>query len=225
MALTLRQNAGIAQWLVHWLAMPGMAVRFCLPAQGECNSDGRVSGLGKEPVTLPGMRVKDKVSATLYGGSTPPIHPILPFSIKVIIQDSGSWDTCSIRVTATMESKPGRVREPPAKRVGLYGLCFDYTALRKNTWRVNLAGSGNRLESELVRKGCVSNTLLSAKLRDGRVVYCAVPWGCGANPPDVRIVLSQPMDSELGGAQVRFESGTLFTGWGSGPPLSASMEG
>ena len=30
-------------------------------------------------------------------------------------------------------------------------------------WRVNLAGSGNRLESELVRKGCVSSTLLSAK--------------------------------------------------------------
>ena len=25
----------------------------------------------------------------------------LPFSIKAIIQDSGSWDTCSIRVTAT----------------------------------------------------------------------------------------------------------------------------
>ena len=34
----------------------------------------------------------------------------LPFSIKAIIQDSGSWDTCSIRVTATMESKTGRVR-------------------------------------------------------------------------------------------------------------------
>ena len=32
MALTLRQYAGIAQWLVHQLAMLGMAVRFCLPA-------------------------------------------------------------------------------------------------------------------------------------------------------------------------------------------------
>ena len=30
-----------------------------------CNSVGRVSGLGKEPVTLSGMRVKDKVSMTL----------------------------------------------------------------------------------------------------------------------------------------------------------------
>lgn len=56
-------------------------------------------------------------------------------------------------------------------------------------------------------------------LRDGRVAYCAVPWGCGANPPDVRIVLSQPMDSELGGAQVRLESGTLF--WGVGVGTSA----
>ena len=74
----------------------------------------------------------------------------MPFSIKAIIQDSGSWDTCSIRVTATMESKPGRLREPPAKRVGPLGLCFEYTALRKKDWRVNLAGSGNRLESELV---------------------------------------------------------------------------
>lgn len=31
----------------------------------------------------------------------------------------------------TMESKPGRLREPPAKRVGPLGLCFEYTALRK----------------------------------------------------------------------------------------------
>jgi hypothetical protein len=29
-----------------------------------------------------------------------------------------------------MESKPGRLREPPAKRVGPLGLCFEYTALR-----------------------------------------------------------------------------------------------
>ena len=33
----------------------------------------------------------------------------------------------------TMESKPGRLREPPAKRVGPLGLCFEYTALRKKT--------------------------------------------------------------------------------------------
>ena len=30
-------------------------------------------------------------------------------------------------------------------------------------------------------------------------------------------------DSELGGAQVRLESGTLLLGWGSGPPLSAQI--
>ena len=29
-----------------------------------------------------------------------------------------------------MESKPGRSQEPPAKRVGPLGLCFEYTALR-----------------------------------------------------------------------------------------------
>ena len=30
-----------------------------------------------------------------------------------------------------MESKLGRLREPPAKRVGQLWLCFEYTALRK----------------------------------------------------------------------------------------------
>ena len=85
-----------------------------------------------------------------------------------------------------MESKPGRLREPPAKRVGPLGLCFEYTALR-NIWRVNLGGSGNRLESELVNNMAVFR------------VHC-----------------SPPMDSELGGAQVRLESGTFPLGMGVG---------
>ena len=52
-------------------------------------------------------------------------------------------------------------------------------------WRVNLAGSGDRLESELV-------------------VYLAV----------FRVHCSPPMDSELGGAQVRLESETSSCGDG-----------
>lgn len=40
-----------------------------------------------------------------------------------------------------MESKPGRLREPPAKRVGPLGLCFEYTALRMEGEPVGVAGA------------------------------------------------------------------------------------
>ena len=68
-------TAGVAQSVVHQIS--NLRVAGSSPvsrSKTECNSDGRVSGLGKEPETLSGMRVKDKVGTTLYGGSTPPFR-------------------------------------------------------------------------------------------------------------------------------------------------------
>ena len=58
--------AEVAQLVEHDLAKVRVAgSNPVFRSKCGCNSEGRVSGLGKEPVTLPGMRVKDKVSMTL----------------------------------------------------------------------------------------------------------------------------------------------------------------
>lgn len=74
----------------------------------------------------------------------------------------------------------------------------------------------------LVYKGCVSSTLLSAwkgnrsGLPEHSGKVSARSFGSGSGPVS-------SSDSELSGTQVRLESGTLFTEWGSGPPLSAEI--
>ena len=62
----LQRMVTIAQLVEHDLAKVRVAgSNPVFRSKCGCNSEGRVSGLGKEPVTLPGMRVKDKVSMTL----------------------------------------------------------------------------------------------------------------------------------------------------------------